>query len=79
MSRHVNCMMCPNCGAKSITRTRKCESPLMVLGYLDCTNPECGYRWVAAFEFKKTISPSAKPNPEVKELIKQLGRGWRAS
>lgn len=40
-------------------------TPLYRQANLQCTNPECGATYAAAFEILYAISPSAIPNPDV--------------
>ena len=56
---------CPHCKAWANARTTEQMSATAKRGWYACTDVECGHTftvWITAFE---TLSPSAKPDPQV--------------
>jgi hypothetical protein len=51
---------------KSRARTSKPLSATMREISYQCVDPECGHTFVAQLEVVRTISPSAKPNKDIR-------------
>ncbi len=56
---------CPHCQALGRVRTSERMSPTVSWLYLQCSDLECGHSWRVDAEATVTISPSAKPSPQV--------------
>ena len=57
---------CPHCKGRAIARSsRELSVTLREINYM-CTDPECGHTFVANLEVVRTLSPSAKPNVDVR-------------
>lgn len=56
---------CPHCGAFGNVRTSESMSPTVTWMYCQCTDLECGHAWRVDAEASVTLSPSAKPSPQV--------------
>ena len=59
-------LTCPHCGGFARIRRSKGLTPTCREGVLECQDAECGWRGNVAFEIFQTLSPSLKPNPEVR-------------
>lgn len=71
---------CKVCGQRGrITKINRLSDDVSNL-YCQCTDAECGHRWVATLSFAHTLSPSAKTtNQLVLSLMGSLtpeGRSW---
>ncbi|MEJ1436553.1 MAG: ogr/Delta-like zinc finger family protein [Candidatus Sedimenticola sp. (ex Thyasira tokunagai)] len=56
---------CPHCGEKAIIRDSWVLSDTCRKIKAQCQDPDCGFVGQATISFDTTISPSAKPNPQV--------------
>lgn len=56
---------CPHCKHPARIRTSKQISDVYRELWLECTNPQCGWRGKGGLGIIHTLSPSATPNPEV--------------
>jgi Ogr/Delta-like zinc finger len=57
---------CPHCGAASNSmKLQHVSRTTISLGY-NCTNADCGHRFVAVAEAVRTLSPPAIPRPGVR-------------
>jgi len=59
-------LTCPHCGRFARIRRSKGLTPTIREGVLECQDAECGWRGNVMFEITQTLSPSLKPNPEVR-------------
>lgn len=57
---------CPHCGEFARVRTSQQLTPVYRESLLECQNPECNWRGKLSQEVTHTLSPSARPNPEVR-------------
>ncbi|MFI2817888.1 ogr/Delta-like zinc finger family protein [Vreelandella piezotolerans] len=61
---------CPHCGSFMKVRTSKTHLSTYRELYLNCSNEfECGYRTTGDLIFKKVLTPSYRPNPDVKQEL----------
>jgi hypothetical protein len=58
-------MACPHCKSAARARTSTQLSPLFREVTYQCANLFCGHVWVCGLEAIRTLSPSAKPDPEI--------------
>lgn len=65
---------CPHCKARAIARSSRELSATMREIVYACLDPECGHTYVAQLEAVRTLSPSAKPQSEVRLPISQHTR-----
>lgn len=57
--------LCPHCRTKALIRSSRELSPLLRELMMVCQDAECGHTFVVHAEVARTVSPSAKPDPEV--------------
>lgn len=57
---------CPHCGARCIARSSYEKTSTMREIHYQCLDVECGYTYVAALEIVRGLSPSGKPNQDVR-------------
>lgn len=62
-------ILCPHCGTKARIAKSIQLAPTYKEYTCQCTNPECGYVWVAGMTPVRALSPSARPDPEVDRVI----------
>lgn len=67
--RQAPAMKCPHCRANAWVRTSKELTPLLREIFYQCTDWECGHTWVATLEAIRTLSPSAKANPNITKIL----------
>lgn len=56
---------CPHCHARSQIRNSREVSPLLRELLMACLDAECGHTYIVHSEAVRTLSPSAKPDPDV--------------
>lgn len=56
---------CPHCGERCNIRTSRPQSRITRELHFQCRDIECGHTFVCHLEAVRTISPSAKPNPDI--------------
>jgi len=62
---YLNAVGCPHCKSAARVRSSKHVTALVRQLYLRCTNDDCGHVFGADITITHTISPSARPDPEV--------------
>lgn len=60
---------CPHCKSKAIITNSSPVTDKVKDLYANCTNPDCGARFVSVVEYKYDISPSKK---KIKSAIEEL-------
>lgn len=66
---------CPHCGHRATARTSAAITRLYREITYRCENDRCGHVYVASLEVRRTLSPSAIPNPAVQiELSRHVRR-----
>ena len=64
---------CPHCSSGMTIRNSRSVHALLRNIFLQCSNYQCSFSAGGILEITHEISPSAKPNPEVKlQTIKEL-------
>lgn len=58
-------LRCPHCQTRSQIRTSVQVSPVLREMVVVCQDAECGHTFVVHAEAARTLSPSAKPDPDV--------------
>lgn len=62
---------CPHCRARTVARSsRELSSTMREIVY-QCVDTDCGHTYVAQLEAVRTLSPSAKPNMDIRLPISQ--------
>lgn len=56
---------CPHCGGAARIRTSRALSPTYRQLSVGCIDPECGHTFGAELTITHTISPAARPNPNI--------------
>ena len=59
-------MRCPHCKSFSRATTSREVSSITRESFFACTNTECGHTFVAYTEIHHTLSPAARPDPNVR-------------
>lgn len=59
-------MACPHCGGALRTRTSRSVTPTYRQFVFACFNADCGATFGAEMTITHAISPSARPNPDVR-------------
>lgn len=57
--------LCPHCQCVAYTRSSRYLSEVSQEEFFQCTNYYCGHTFSTIREARKTLSPSATPNPRV--------------
>lgn len=57
---------CPHCTKPAQARSSRELSRTLREIFYACSDPECGHTFVANLEAVRTLSPSAKPNSEIR-------------
>ena len=64
---------CPHCSSGMSIRSSRSVHALLRNIYLQCNNYHCSFSAAAILEITHEISPSARPNPEIRlQTIKEL-------
>lgn len=66
MSGSVYKMVCPDCGGPLRVRNSVGQHPLFRNVFFQCMDINCGGGYGANMEITRIMSPSAKPNPNIK-------------
>lgn len=59
-------LSCPHCGAFARIRSSEEMTPIYREAVVECQNGECGWRGNLRLEMTQTLSPSLKPNPNIR-------------
>lgn len=57
--------LCPHCRTRALIRSSRELSTLLREITMACQDAECGHTFVVHAEIARTLSPSAKPDPDV--------------
>ncbi len=57
--------LCPHCRTRALIRSSRELSPMLREITKACQAAECGHTYVVPAEIARTLSPSAKPDPDV--------------
>lgn len=67
-------LLCPHCQSNAHIRTSLQVSPVLREMTMVCKDPECGHTFIVHAEAARTLSPSAKPDPDVHLPISERTR-----
>lgn len=59
-------LSCPHCGDFARVRKSQQLTPIYRESLVECQNVECGWRGKLSLEMTQTLTPSQRPNPEIR-------------